>query len=336
MTRFGWRVCAAAMAVTFVVPQVAAADPSDLQSTMASLEQASRDAEAKNEELLKTESDLQAKEKDVQALQNQVAQAKQRADATREALRGNQQDVDMLAQSKYRGSNVDPLTTIVGAQNPQNAIDRSAYISSLADRSQRTITDLQNVAADAGRAQDEAARAQAQAQFQAGEIKIHRDQVAQQRDEMKKKMDELKAKVDSLNAEQRAAWEGKNKPIANSDVPKIIQGTAGAAQAALSKVGAPYVWGATGPDEFDCSGLMLWAYAQQGKSIPRTSQAQLSGGTPVSLDALQPGDIIGYYPGVTHVGMYIGDGKIVHASDYGIPVQVISMNSMPIQGAVRY
>ena len=75
---------------------------------------------------------------------------------------------------------------------------------------------------------------------------------------------------------------------------------------------------------------------QNGIGIPRTSQAQLAGGTPVSMGELQPGDIIGYYPGVTHVGMYIGDGMVVHASDYGIPVQVVPVNSMPVQGAVRY
>ena len=54
------------------------------------------------------------------------------------------------------------------------------------------------------------------------------------------------------------------------------------------------------------------------------------------MDALQPGDIIGYYPGVTHVGMYVGDGMVVHSSDYGIPIQVVPLNSMPVQGAVRY
>ena len=81
---------------------------------------------------------------------------------------------------------------------------------------------------------------------------------------------------------------------------------------------------------------MVWAYQQVGKSIPRTSQAQLAGGQPVSIDALQPGDVIAYFPGATHVGMYIGDGKIVHASDYGIPVQVVPADSMPIAGAVRY
>ncbi|CAM5441707.1 C40 family peptidase [Corynebacterium variabile] len=108
------------------------------------------------------------------------------------------------------------------------------------------------------------------------------------------------------------------------------------ADAATSKQGAPYVWGATGPSSFDCSGLTSWAYNQVGKSIPRTSGAQASGGTPVSLNALQPGDIISYYSGASHVAIYIGDGKIVHAVNEGTPVQVNDINYMPINNAVRF
>ncbi|WP_297003919.1 NlpC/P60 family protein [uncultured Corynebacterium sp.] len=108
------------------------------------------------------------------------------------------------------------------------------------------------------------------------------------------------------------------------------------ADLALSKQGAPYSWGATGPNAFDCSGLTSWAYSQVGKSIPRTSGAQASGGTPVSLNALQPGDIISYYSGASHVAIYIGGGKIVHAVNEGTPVQVNDLNYMPVNNAVRF
>lgn len=108
------------------------------------------------------------------------------------------------------------------------------------------------------------------------------------------------------------------------------------ADKALSKQGAPYVWGATGPDAFDCSGLTSWAYDQFGKSIPRTSDAQAAGGTPVSLDALQPGDIVSYYAGASHVGIYIGDHKIVHALNEGSPVQINDLDYMPVNNAVRF
>lgn len=106
--------------------------------------------------------------------------------------------------------------------------------------------------------------------------------------------------------------------------------------AAMAQQGVPYVWGGTSPAGFDCSGLTSYAYAQAGKSIPRTSQAQLAGGTPVPLDALQPGDIIGYYPGVTHVAIYIGNGQVVHSPTYGQTVTVSDLYHAPVSGAVRY
>lgn len=105
---------------------------------------------------------------------------------------------------------------------------------------------------------------------------------------------------------------------------------------ALSKQGAPYSWGATGPNAFDCSGLTSWAYSQVGKSIPRTSGAQASNGTPVSVDALQPGDIVSYYAGASHVAIYIGDGKVVQAVNENTPVQVNDLNYMPVHSAVRF
>ena len=93
--------------------------------------------------------------------------------------------------------------------------------------------------------------------------------------------------------------------------------------------------GATGPSSFDCSGLMLAAYKQVGISLPRTSQAQISAGTSVSKGDLQPGDLVFYYSGITHVGMYIGNGKIVHAANPRSGVVTAPVNSMPFAGARR-
>ncbi|MDN6405261.1 NlpC/P60 family protein, partial [Corynebacterium sp.] len=108
------------------------------------------------------------------------------------------------------------------------------------------------------------------------------------------------------------------------------------ADAAMSKQGAPYSWGAAGPDAFDCSGLTSWAYGQFGKSIPRTSSDQAYSGTPVSLNALKPGDIVSYYGGASHVAIYIGDNKVVHAVNSGTPVKVNDLNYMPVNNAVRF
>jgi cell wall-associated NlpC family hydrolase len=104
---------------------------------------------------------------------------------------------------------------------------------------------------------------------------------------------------------------------------------------ALSKVGKPYRWGASGPNAFDCSGLVKWSFAQAGKALPRTSRAQSTAGTPVSRANLQPGDLVFFYKPISHVGIYIGNGKIVHASRKGQPVKVSDMGRMKFTKAVR-
>ncbi|WP_448638682.1 C40 family peptidase [Geodermatophilus sp. URMC 63] len=102
-----------------------------------------------------------------------------------------------------------------------------------------------------------------------------------------------------------------------------------AVDTALAQVGDPYVYGATGPNSFDCSGLTSFSYKAAGISIPRTSKAQSTFGTPVAKADLQPGDLVFFYSPVSHVGMYIGNGQMVHASTAGKPVAVVNLDSMP-------
>ena len=102
--------------------------------------------------------------------------------------------------------------------------------------------------------------------------------------------------------------------------------------AAHAKLGCPYVWGATGPSTFDCSGLTSWCYRQAGVSIPRTSGAQHAGGTVIPLSQAQPGDIL-WMSG--HVGIYIGGGAYIHAPQPGDVVK-ISYNMGMWYCAVRY
>ncbi|WP_297452202.1 C40 family peptidase [uncultured Corynebacterium sp.] len=104
--------------------------------------------------------------------------------------------------------------------------------------------------------------------------------------------------------------------------------------AARSKIGSPYAWGATGPNSFDCSGLTSWAYKQVGKNIPRTSQQQASQGMRVSSPAL--GDIVSFYAGATHVGIFSGNGNVIHAPQAGDRVKEAPMNYMPVHNFVRF
>ena len=108
-----------------------------------------------------------------------------------------------------------------------------------------------------------------------------------------------------------------------------------AVQKALGKVGAQYRYGAAGPNAFDCSGLVTWAFRSSGTSLPRTSKALSRAGAPVSKGALQAGDLVFFYKGPSHVGIYVGNGKIVHASSRKSPVKVSDMGRMPFHSARR-
>lgn len=128
-----------------------------------------------------------------------------------------------------------------------------------------------------------------------------------------------------------AAVEEKPAAVATDNSPRASS----AISAATSKVGSSYVWGTSGPTTFDCSGLTSYAYRQVGISLPRSSRAQFSMGTSVAKSDLQPGDLVFYYSPVSHVGIYIGDGKIVDAANPSSGVRITDLNSMPFSGARR-
>ncbi|MEV0278159.1 NlpC/P60 family protein [Streptomyces sp. NPDC050610] len=104
---------------------------------------------------------------------------------------------------------------------------------------------------------------------------------------------------------------------------------------ARAQMGKPYVWGATGPNSYDCSGLTQAAWKAAGVDLPRTTWDQVKTGERVATDDLQPGDLVFFYDDISHVGMYIGDGKMIHAPKPGASVRVESIFYMPIYGSVR-
>ena len=322
--------------------------PKDVDGLLNHLGKVSRLASETSDGVEQTKLDMAKASQELGRAKKQAAVAAQKADLIRKRYDANRTDVTRVSQAKYRGASVDRVTAMAGATGPQAALERTTYINALSAETRDKLNALDADARRVAEAQSDANRAKATGEFQLrtlGEQKASLEERSKQLDALK---GEIKKAVDGLSPQDRRRWVDRNGPIdvdvnefLRTKLPKagsnpVAKAATGVVSAALSKLGSPYGWGAAGPTEFDCSGLMFWAYQQQGKSIPRTSQAQLAGGQSVSPDALQPGDIVAYYPGATHVGMYIGDGKIVHASDYGIPVQVVPVDSMPIVGASRY
>jgi cell wall-associated NlpC family hydrolase len=117
--------------------------------------------------------------------------------------------------------------------------------------------------------------------------------------------------------------------VAAAPVAAPTQAAQVAVDTALAQLGDAYVWGGAGPDSFDCSGLVQYAYAAAGVDLPHSSSMQSTIGTPVAYTDLQPGDLVFFYSPVSHVAMYIGNGQIVQASTYGQPVAVTDLAYMP-------
>ncbi len=148
------------------------------------------------------------------------------------------------------------------------------------------------------------------------------------------KLAEAESLLDRLKEEEREDILSRGSERLPSDVP--ASGRAAAAiQYAMAQVGDSYVYGAAGPSAFDCSGLTMMAWAQAGVALPHSSSAQYGSGPHVAASDLQPGDLVFYYSPISHVGMYIGNGMIVHAANPGAGVRVSALYSMPYVGAVR-
>jgi len=327
-------------------PVNAAPLPADADGLFDRLQEVSRQAQETSDRIVENNAAIEDAKARLDEANRAVDANKGRADRARAAADEARIPVSELSQAMYRGATVDRVTAVAGAADPQDAIDRRAYVTAINDDRTSKVEALRNQLQDAADAQSLALRSKATADFQVADLAAKQKGLDDRNAQLDGLKNEITTAVDGLSPDQKQRWVDRNGPI-DVDVDEFLGRLSDAADAvssigggvvgaAMSKLGAPYSWGAVGPDAFDCSGLMYWAYQQMGKSIPRTSQAQVAGGTPVSRDELQPGDIVGYYPGVTHVGMYIGDGKVVHASDYGIPVQVVSVDSMPFAGAARY
>jgi cell wall-associated NlpC family hydrolase len=128
-------------------------------------------------------------------------------------------------------------------------------------------------------------------------------------------------------------------PAAPVPPPAPVGGGSGAAQiavdTAMAQLGDPYVWAAAGPDAFDCSGLVQYSYAAAGVALPHSSRMQSTMGTPVDRSALLPGDLVFFYSPVSHVGIYIGNGQMVHASTSGSPVKTAMVDDMGSYNSAR-
>ncbi len=331
------------------------ADPA--ADALARLTELSREAERTTEAVYSAELDLEAK-----LAAQRRAEDRQRAEleamtAARADLGDYQAAVNQVAAASYMGGSTSTISAALTAESPQRLLDDLSSNRIMATQMSGRINAFR---AASTRADDTARAAQLSALAARGaaeEASAVRASLQSQQSRLRTQITKVEALYRALTPDQRAALadpgpvppEPPAPPAADPAVVAMPEATSpgapdpssspeGAAvvQAALTRVGAPYSWGATGPDAFDCSGLIKWAFLQSGKSLPRSSQALAAGGQPVATPEVQPGDIVTFYSDASHAGIYIGDGNMVHASTYGTPVKVAPISSAPIYNVRRY
>jgi cell wall-associated NlpC family hydrolase len=240
------------------------------------------------------------------------------------ALTVGQQAAARLAAENYMNSGLDPTFQALTTGNPQQFLSQASTITELAQSSSERVNTLSNELT-------QALRAKQTADQQVAEVNALEAQM-----NVKKKA--INAKIDQVNSaamKQAMAVFEQTGQYPNITIPTANTVGAQALQAAIAKEGDPYVWGAAGPGQFDCSGLVVWAYAQEGIALPHYTGSLWNSGVHVARNDLEPGDLVFFFSDISHVGIYIGNGLMIDAPNFGETVKVEPVYWGAYDGAVR-
>ncbi|MFJ3828704.1 C40 family peptidase [Streptomyces sp. NPDC090046] len=247
-----------------------------------------------------------------------------------------------LAREQYQASRgLSPYARMLLAGNPRAALDQRRLAAREGARRAAVLARLARGEREADARALRAREALDARQTLAARQKGHKDEVAAQLREVERVLASLTpAQLTRLGAQEAKNTEAAQRDLVDSGRLPTRTGTPTAAGGAAltyaaAQIGKPYVWGAEGPGSFDCSGLTSQAWAHAGRVIPRTSQEQWARLPKVPLDELRPGDLVVYFPKATHVGLYVGDGKVIQAPRPGARVKVSPIAANPLLGAVR-
>jgi peptidoglycan DL-endopeptidase CwlO len=274
----------------------------------------------------------------VKALETAIAKQQGQVD-------GVKRQIGSLAVAGYQTSGISTTAQLLLSTNPDQFLSQASTAQAFAGQqnsalrryqvAQGKLTDLQAseqtelASLQAVQAKQDAFKKQLQTNLDNAEKVLDKLSAAD-----RKRIEEENAKEAEKARSERATRGGDRE---DKDLPNVpASGRAAiAVNAALSQLGDPYVWGADGPSSYDCSGLMMYAWGKAGVSLSHSSKAQTGEGRPVSKSDLMPGDLIFYYSPVSHVAMYLGNGRIVHAPRPGKSVEIAPMDEMPFNSAVR-
>lgn len=306
----------AAATVLGVVPATAA--PHD--DTRTKVDRLYEEAEKATEAYNKADERADTLRRQLRTAQDRIARQQGAINEMREAL-------GSLAGAQYRAGGLDPSLALLFSEDPDDYLDKAAVLDRITAHQSGELRKLQDAMRELGQERAEAAG-------KLVELDQSRKAVASHKRIVEHKLAAARRLLNSLPLTERAAYDRASR----SDRDGILDfgaavppsgRSAAAVAAARAALGRPYIWGANGPSGFDCSGLMQWAYAQAGVSLPRTSQAQRYAGRQIPFSQAQPGDLVTYRSDASHVGMYMGNGQVIHAPYPGAPVRYDPVGMMP-------
>ncbi|MFB7545564.1 NlpC/P60 family protein [Streptomyces zaomyceticus] len=264
-----------------------------------------------------------------------------RLTAARTALAQGRAAAGRIARDQYQGrSEFSSYLRLLFAPDPRSALDQGHLMARASRERASAVSRLEGAERRAGALASASRKALDRQQTLAATQRTRRDEVRGRLAEVEKLLASLSpdqvARLTELEREQTA---GAQRELLDSGVldDRHTPSPAGAEalRFAVEQIGKPYEWGAEGPETYDCSGLTQRAWAAAGREVPRTSQEQWATLPRVSLSELRPGDLVVYFPGATHVAVYLGEGLVVQAPRPGGKVKVSPIAANPLLGAVR-
>ncbi|NYH50900.1 MULTISPECIES: C40 family peptidase [Nocardiopsis] len=300
----------AVVASTLIAPGTAYADPTkeEVEQKIEELNEEASTAVADYNQALE---DHEVAETTYEDIEEQVGDEEERY----EELRSK---VQQLAGATYKTGDLDSTANILSSDGPEALLEQNADLNYLSDTQKAQLDEFGESSERLFALKDEAEEA-----LEEAEEKLEEAETA--KEEVEEKIEEQ----EDLLAEFPSADPG-SEGADGSGGQSYTGGASGSAGAALdfaySKVGLPYVYGGTGPNGYDCSGLTQAAWRAGGVDLPRTTYAQAEVGHRIyDMSALQPGDIMFFYPGLGHNGLYAGNGQMVHAPRTGRNIEVVGL-----------
>jgi cell wall-associated NlpC family hydrolase len=307
--------------------------PTDAAGAAAQLQQVQHEAEALTEQWHAAQDDVTTRRAELGALRDAIDPARAAADAARGEEEHYREQVDTVALSTFESGRLDAFNALLASRTPQDYLDQMSALEMIAADHAAALDKLTSVVDRTRRAQDDADAAAARAQTAADEAARAEEELAGRKRDADRRIDEAEALLRRLTPGERRDYLGPD--VTAPALPSGSGAGVRALRTAATQLGKSYRWGAAGPRSFDCSGLTSFSFRQAGITLPRSSSQQARVGRPVAFGDLQPGDLVFFHRPVSHVGIYAGGGKMIHAPQTGDVVRYQTVNRSTFSGARR-